>query len=142
LRGEYGEGEGPIPEASVLAIINRDRGCPEWYPYTPGFSPKEHLEELRMRQLEEDRRKHDLELARLQREAEERSQAVAEALRAATEATGRFTTKWGYIAVGIAILALLLVAAGYLFPDLGRQIGHAVAPGLGVTATPTTSSRP
>jgi hypothetical protein len=117
--------------------MDRDRSCPEWYPYSPGFSPKEHLEELRMRQLEEDRRKHDLELARLQLEAEQRSQAIAEALRATTEATGRFTTKWTYIAGGLAAGALLIVlltlvvaALSYLFPALGPHIGHDMAPGL------------
>ncbi len=121
---------------ATLNIVTRDRGCPQWYPYSPGFSPKEHLEELRMMQLEDERRKHDLELAALQREADQRSLAIADALRATTDATAQFTTKWTYIAVGLAAAALIVLAIGYILPGLGPWLGNHVAPQFAPTPKP------
>lgn len=43
-------------------VFERDRDCPKWYPWTPGFSPKEHLEDSRANQLERDRRRFELRL--------------------------------------------------------------------------------
>jgi len=38
-------------------IYGADRHCPVWYPYSPGFSPKEHLEQRRLRDYETDSNK-------------------------------------------------------------------------------------
>lgn len=126
----------------TLAVLNLDRHCSRWYLYTPGLNPKEHRDEMVMMQLENDRRKHDLELAKLHVGAEQQSQAIAAALKATTEATARFTTKWTYVAVAIAVLALVFVAANYFLPDLGRQIGHSLFPNLSTTLSPTVSATP
>lgn len=40
----------------TLVIIEKDRNCPSWYPWTEYFSPKEHFEEFKMQQLEDNRR--------------------------------------------------------------------------------------
>ncbi len=44
--------EGADGERISQAVIRKDRDCCKWYPYTPGFTPKEHLEELKIAQLE------------------------------------------------------------------------------------------
>jgi hypothetical protein len=116
-------------------VLTTDRQCSKWYPYTQGFSPKEHVEELRMMQLEEDRRKHDLSLAQLQSQSDERAVSIAESLHQVTVSlkdvtveTGRFTTKWTYIAFAVAALAVIGVYLTYLFPALGPAIGHWINP--------------
>jgi hypothetical protein len=109
-------------------VLTADRQCSKWYPYTQGLSPKEHVEELRMMQLEEDRRKHEVSLAQLQSKSDERAASIAESLHQVTVETGKFTTRWTYIAVGLAAAALLVVLASYLFPGLGPTIGHSIFP--------------
>lgn len=50
-------------------IITRDINCPEWYPYTPFMSPKEHLKKLNSSEVEQKRNKtanqYTLELPKL-----------------------------------------------------------------------------
>jgi hypothetical protein len=121
---------------ALLDVLNLDRRCPEWYPFTPGFSPKEHVEQLLMMQLEEDRRKHEVSLAQLQSKSDERAVSIAQSLHQVTVETGKFTTKWTYIAVGLAGAALLVVLATYVLPDFGRNIGDVIL-GLHPAPTPT-----
>lgn len=59
-------------------VIVADRHCPAWYPYTPGFSPTEHYEELRMQRIEDDRRAFEMKLFELGQRAQENSLKVAE----------------------------------------------------------------
>lgn len=136
---DYTEQE--LAPAAVRDILTQDRRCAEWYPYTPGFSAKEHLEQLQMMQLEEDRRGHDLALARLRTDSDERALKIAESLHSVTVETGKFTTMWTRWAFGVAVagvvlalLAVALVAATYFFPDLGRHIGDVI---LGSHPAPT-----
>ena len=126
----------PSTEALLLEVLNLDRRCSEWYPYTSGFSPKEHVEELRMMQLEEDRRKHDMELANLQVRAQADSRAISESLVTVAERTERFTGRWTYAAFGVAVVALLVVVANYIFPALGPAIGHWINPAWAPSAKP------
>lgn len=42
--------------AIALPVLNKPRACGKWTKYKPGFSPKEHLEEVRMLELEAHRR--------------------------------------------------------------------------------------
>lgn len=46
-------------EAATVAVIERERGCSEWLPYTPEFSPREHLEKLERAQIENNRREFE-----------------------------------------------------------------------------------
>lgn len=68
-------------------VIERDRCCPSWYKWTEFESPKEHYEEFKMLQLErnrqefeqrieDDRRKWELELQRLNEESRKRTNSV------------------------------------------------------------------
>lgn len=73
-------------------VIERNRGCngcKSWYPWTEHSSPKEHLEELKVQQLEDNRRRFESELAELSRQERKR-------------------TNW--IMIGLAIGALIFAA--------------------------------
>ena len=89
-----------------------------------------------MMQLEEDRRKHEVSLAQLRSQSDERAASIAESLHQVTVETGKFTTKWTYIAVGLAGAALLVVVANYIFPALGPAIGHWINPAWALGAKP------
>jgi len=54
----------------VLAVTRTDRKCPKWYPYTPGLSPGQHLEEFQTQQLEQDRREFERKLVQMQMDAD------------------------------------------------------------------------
>lgn len=62
----------------ALEVIGVDRHCPAWYPYNPGFSPREHYEQLEMQRLEDDRRAFEMKLFELGQKAQENSLRVAE----------------------------------------------------------------
>lgn len=47
----------PERNEAAKAVFNKLRPeCHKWFPYTPGLSPREHLQEFQMQQLENDRR--------------------------------------------------------------------------------------
>jgi len=77
-----------------------------------------------MMQLEEDRRQHEISLAQLQNKSDERAASIAESLHQVTVETGKFTTRWTYVAVTLAAAALAVIAANYLFPEAGRALGN------------------
>ena len=118
--------------------MDRDRNCPEWYPYTPGFSPKELLEELRMMELESARQDQEREMARLEAKVQADSLKIAEATQAITETAHRFTTKWTRLAFAVAIFALLIAAVGVAFTVLAYV--HPAAPASLPTPTPIASA--
>jgi hypothetical protein len=55
----------------VASFLTFDRHCSHWYPYVPGLSPKEPLEQLHMIQLERERQQFQERMARM--EADSRS---------------------------------------------------------------------
>jgi len=126
---------GRTEQEATLEVIQKERKCEDWYPYRPGASPLWHYEDLRLMLLEEARAQRENELASVQAQIQADHAAIAsdslriaQALKEAQDATGRFTTRWTYIAVGVAIAALLLVAVAYVFPSLGPTVGHAINP--------------
>ena len=50
-----------------LMVFEKDRQCPKWYQYTPGFSPKEHLDELKGAELEKSRRDFETQMEKRSR---------------------------------------------------------------------------
>jgi len=117
------------PARTLEEILDGNRQCLRWFSYRPGFSPKEHLEVERMEELEQRRRDHELRLAAMEQEARRSAEqiqadsleiakqikAATEANKATAEATGKFTSRWTYVAVGIATLAVLLAGVGAFF---------------------------
>ena len=53
------EKDGTSSVLATLEVLKEDRQCQKWHPYTPGFSPQEHLEDIRMQELELARRKFE-----------------------------------------------------------------------------------
>lgn len=133
IRYELGElmEAGKTERDAAVAVLQKDRHCADWYPYRPGAPPLWHYEDLRMMLLEEARAQREKEMAEIQAQIQADHKAIAAdslkialALKDAQDATGRFTTKWTRIAVGVALGALLIVGAAYIFPGFGPTIGH------------------
>ncbi len=59
-----------VPHERHLPVINKYRMCPEWHPWTPGFDPNWHYEELRMLRLEKDRQQFEQDMEQRRREWE------------------------------------------------------------------------
>lgn len=105
-------------------IINRDRGCEEWYRYRPGLSPAEHLQECRMleleqtrrdweRKLEQDRRSWEKELEQDRRRWEERLDHVNQ----------ERDRKAGRIMVWLAVVGIFLAAVEITTAVIAITIG-------------------
>lgn len=60
--------------------LRRVRHCGSWYPYMPGFSPQQHLQDFRMQELERLRTQTEEARERDRREFEERLSARNEEL--------------------------------------------------------------
>lgn len=61
--------------AEVIAL---DRHCNGWYPYKPGFSPREHYDRLEMQRLELDRRAFETKLFEMGQQAQQTSIQIAQ----------------------------------------------------------------
>lgn len=67
----------PERNKAAKVVFNKLRpDCHKWFPYTPGLSPGEHLQEFRMQQLEQDRRKFELNLEELNRQERKRTNCI------------------------------------------------------------------
>ncbi len=67
------------PERNKAAkiVFNKLRPeCHKWFPYTPGLSPEKHLQEFRMQQLEQDRKKFELKLEEINRQERRRTNRI------------------------------------------------------------------
>ena len=62
----------------LVEMVRLDRHCEAWYPYRPGFDPKEHYEELQMQRLEQDRRAFEKSLSELALAVQRDSALIAE----------------------------------------------------------------
>lgn len=58
--------------AAGKKVLEAARECELWFPYTPGMSPKEHLEEYKMLQLEQERRGWQEPLLKMQQDLSRR----------------------------------------------------------------------
>jgi hypothetical protein len=110
-------------DAKLLEMVRQDRHCEAWYPYRPGFSPKEHYEELQMQRLEEHRQALQLKLSEMERKALENSAKIAEDSRqlvsdlkdiAAT--SDRASRRVAYCVIVLAVLQVAFAAIAYFFP--------------------------
>lgn len=66
-------------QKAATAVIKRDRRCKLWFPYTPGIGPREHFEEFKTLELEEDRRRWEADQARIRQEWEDKQAELREA---------------------------------------------------------------
>jgi hypothetical protein len=110
--------------------INFDRRCDAWYPYMPGFDPKEHYERLQMQRLEQDRREFEAKLADMALTAEQKSAAIATQsaeiareskqlvadLKVIAQNSDRFTRRVTLWIIILAVAQVLVAVLFYLFP--------------------------
>jgi len=61
---------GLYKDKSVTQVIQKGRNCPSFYPWSEGYSPKEHFDDLKARQLEQDRRDYEERMEERRREFE------------------------------------------------------------------------
>ena len=98
------EGNAPSsPPASILAVIRRDRNCPDWFPFQAGLTPREHLERMNAIELEQQRQALQVRLAEMELASRASSEKIeADSLEIA-RAIKSFTTKWTYVAAGTRV---------------------------------------
>jgi hypothetical protein len=89
---------------NARALLDRDRQCKGWYPFTPGFDPSEHLAELRRQQLEDDRRRFEEGLSK---RAEDLQTALASREEESQSRTSRLMTRLTVLAVALAAVQIL-----------------------------------
>ena len=65
LNDEINKESLPNRHEEVLAVTQKDRKCPKWYPYTPGLGPKESYERMRMDRLERESAQRDTRAFRI-----------------------------------------------------------------------------
>lgn len=106
------------PEERVRAVVERDRHCASWYPYQPGFSPKEHREEERMMRIEEARKEHERRLTQMEVESHASAKKIQEDSLEIARAVKSFTTRWTIAAFIVAIAVLMVAIAGVIFAAL------------------------
>lgn len=95
-------------DKAAADVFQRDRRCPKWYPYRPGFSPQAHLEELRMLELEQRRENFEQRM-----EAERRGFEWSLAAQAEKAERKRYKVVI-WVALAAFIFAVLQVAAAIL----------------------------
>lgn len=120
---------GLSPPEAAIQVIMKDRGCTKWYQYQPGRIPKEHLDELKL--LEMEQRREDFE-----RRLEEDRQAAAQEIeedrrgfeetlsRQAEEAEDRRHNLVRWITVAAVFLAFAQVLAAILGAGPASLIGR------------------
>jgi hypothetical protein len=103
------EGNAPSPPpASILAVIRRDRNCPDWFPFQAGLTPREHLERMNAIELEQQRQALQVRLAEMELASRASSEKIeADSLEIA-RAVKSFTTKWTYVAAGLAFAVFVV----------------------------------
>ena len=90
----------PAVWGATIVVIERDRHCPSWFPWTPHVTPKEHWDRRNVLQLEASRHANDLAIATMQMDVQELRDDRSD--------------RWSRIAVAIAVVSLVvaLIATG------------------------------
>lgn len=98
-----------------------DRHCSSWYPYTPGFGPKEHADKLQMEQLEERRMNFELAIEKQRQDFEmklfEMSQNIQHESQEITKQAEAFQRRVSWFFVILAVLGLVGTLLQLTFPN-------------------------
>lgn len=95
---------------AAIKILRSERNCARWYPYTQGRSPKEHLEELNMQQLEQSRRDFELKLFELSRKIQEDSKTIA-------HDSYKFGRRVSWAIIFFTVVQLLIATLSLAYPN-------------------------
>jgi hypothetical protein len=116
--------------AAAKQVCEKDRGCQSWYPYTPGFTPKEHLEELQMGLLENARRDFELRLEKDRKEFDlkllEISQKIQEDSRKIASRSFWFNLFFTFVLIVLTLVQIFLAMdwGRATFRQLAEQLGN------------------
>lgn len=89
-------------------ILEKGRNCSRWYAWRPGFDSRWHYEEVRMRQLEDERRRFETHLSERAEQAEQRRYNLGLLITVAAV----------ILAVGEVVAAILGAGPGSILGDL------------------------
>jgi hypothetical protein len=94
--------------ATFAVVIGKDRQCPDWFRFQPGRSLAQHLDDKIQMELELQRESLQVRLAEMERDSRATSERIeADSLEIA-RALKSFTTRWTYIAAGLAFAVLVV----------------------------------
>lgn len=103
---DLGKREGKNEYLHARGVFEKDRKCPKWHRYTPGFSPQEHLEELRAQELELKRQEFEQRMAADQKEL----------MRKLDSGNKRVQLILGLVLGGIAVVEIIVGLLQVLYP--------------------------
>jgi hypothetical protein len=123
--------QGRRKAAATRDVLKKNRECEKWCQYTPHFSPKEHLVEARMLEIEKMRREQAELIADVQRQVMvEQTKIAAEHAKTAQlqgdilsrmeaheRESSRETTKFNRWFVALAVVAAILALGQIVVPD-------------------------
>ena len=87
---------------AARAELNQDRGCLSWFAYRPGRTPVQHLDEKQMLEIQKQREAHDLKIAEMRKEFDEKALEVHKAI-ADASSTQALATKANVFVAGFAV---------------------------------------
>jgi hypothetical protein len=140
LQSEAIEGGGQSNRTveGTLDVLNRERLCGEWYPYTIGRTPKEHFEEFKMQELEERRKDFELRLFNMSQKVQEDSAKIARDSKALARDNKIIAIIIGIIVIGLMFWQTFRPITVHVVVDQPSS-AQGVTPQA--TATPTDSPK-
>jgi hypothetical protein len=114
---------------AALEIVTQDRQCAKWTKYRPGLRPKDHSDELFMREIEESRKNFEQtmegERRKWELEKEEERRKFEERLDAQADAREGERYRWGmWLTLAAVLLAVAEVTGTILgLPAVTRLLG-------------------
>ena len=92
-------------------VITRHRDCSEWYQYTEGLSPQQHLEQLKTEELDAARKKLEEELLAMSQKVQHDSKLIAETSLAIAKSNEQFVGRIRFWVVLLAVLQFIMMGA-------------------------------
>jgi hypothetical protein len=139
--------------AATREVLRKNRGCEKWCQYTTHFSPKEHLQEARMLEIEKMRQEQTKMIADITQRGQESMIQISEATRQVSadhlelaKTVNRSSTWYQRAFLALALVALTLALAPLAYPNGfsgltehapgGEETAGGVQPSSAATLTP------
>jgi hypothetical protein len=97
--------------------LTRARNCQSWYRWRPGFSPQWHIEDRRMRQLEQERQTLLKDLAQMDQRSQEGLRLAMESHTKIMQDSGREGRAWQLAFAAMTVIALILALGSLAYPN-------------------------
>jgi hypothetical protein len=98
-------------QEAAREVITKPRNCSEWYPYTEGLAPQQHLEQVKTAELEQARKRLEQELTEMGERFQQESKAISDAASAIVSANDSLARRVRLWIILLAILQLLIGSA-------------------------------